>query len=255
MSCQYFGFVYLWRDRKRKRYYIGSHRGRIDDGYISSSIWMRRTYHRRPEDFKRRILVYCFEESKKALHALEQVWLDKIKNDELGKRYFNLKKAARGGQTDSSENISRKQKLSWTPERKAKWVAKMAEWRDRDPTAKAKLATMVGRTHSISVLEKIGAGNKGKIMSNEVKAIMSEKAQARAHLTAERNKQLHAAGKIGMRGRQHSAETKAKMSEANRLRWAAKRTQKGARKIKPITLDSLKGMISAIAEARATAQP
>ena len=52
----YFGFVYLWYDRKRKMYYIGSHWGTVDDGYICSSNRMRKAYKRRPQDFKRRIL-------------------------------------------------------------------------------------------------------------------------------------------------------------------------------------------------------
>lgn len=35
------GFVYIWYDRKRKLYYIGSHKGNINDGYICSSNRMR----------------------------------------------------------------------------------------------------------------------------------------------------------------------------------------------------------------------
>lgn len=50
------GFVYIWRDRKHKRYYIGSHWGTPDDGYICSSPWMRQAYKHRPLDFKRRVL-------------------------------------------------------------------------------------------------------------------------------------------------------------------------------------------------------
>ena len=51
-----YGFVYLQFDRKHKRYYVGCHWGTVDDGYICSSNWMRDTYNRRPQDFKRRIL-------------------------------------------------------------------------------------------------------------------------------------------------------------------------------------------------------
>ena len=51
-----YGFVYIWRDKKRKMYYIGSHWGTEDDGYICSSDRMRKAYRRRPDDFKRRVI-------------------------------------------------------------------------------------------------------------------------------------------------------------------------------------------------------
>ena len=51
-----YGFVYIWRDKKHNRFYIGSHWGTIDDGYVCSSTWMKRSYLRRPGDFKRKII-------------------------------------------------------------------------------------------------------------------------------------------------------------------------------------------------------
>ena len=51
-----YGFVYIWRDKGKNRYYIGSHWGREDDGYICSSHWMRKSFKRRPLDFRRKIL-------------------------------------------------------------------------------------------------------------------------------------------------------------------------------------------------------
>ena len=50
------GFVYIWYDRKHKRYYIGSHWGTEDDGYICSSKWMMQAYKLRPKDFTRKII-------------------------------------------------------------------------------------------------------------------------------------------------------------------------------------------------------
>ena len=51
-----YGFIYVWYDKKHKRYYVGSHWGHEDDGYICSSSWMRKAYRRRPSDFRRRII-------------------------------------------------------------------------------------------------------------------------------------------------------------------------------------------------------
>jgi hypothetical protein len=84
-----FGFVYIWFDRKHKRYYIGRHWGHDFDGYVCSSNWMRDAYARRPEDFSRRIL--CRVETKEALFKEEERWLSYIKQEELGKRYYNLR--------------------------------------------------------------------------------------------------------------------------------------------------------------------
>ena len=82
------GFVYIWYDRKHKRYYVGSHWGNPDDGYVCSSSWMKQAYSHRPQDFKRRILAKV-SESRKALLEEEQRWLDMIKREERKIRYYN----------------------------------------------------------------------------------------------------------------------------------------------------------------------
>jgi hypothetical protein len=97
----YDGFVYIWFDRKHRKYCVGSHKGTINDGYITSTGFMKRAYLKRPEDFKRRILQYIRGDSKDIL-AAEQLWLNLIKEEELqskdGKssRYYNMKKNASG---------------------------------------------------------------------------------------------------------------------------------------------------------------
>ena len=81
---QKYGFVYLWYDKKHKRYYIGCHWGYEDDGYICSSRWMRKSYKRRKNDFKRRILSRIY--NRNVLIEEEHKWLQLIKSKELGKR-------------------------------------------------------------------------------------------------------------------------------------------------------------------------
>ena len=85
-----YGFVYIWFDRKHKRYYVGSHWGTEDDGYVCSSQWMRRARERRPEDFKRRIIKRGFTD-KKSLLIEESRYLKMIKPEELKTRYYNMK--------------------------------------------------------------------------------------------------------------------------------------------------------------------
>lgn len=83
------GFVYVWMDLKKKRFYVGSHWGPADDGYVCSSNWMKRSYKNRPETFKRRIVARVTT-TRKDLFDEEQRWLDMIDHSELGKRYYNL---------------------------------------------------------------------------------------------------------------------------------------------------------------------
>ena len=92
-EAESYGFVYIWYDSKKKRYYVGSHWGTIDDGYICSSKWMKRSYKNRPKDFKRRI-IKKIETSRKDMLTEEQRYLSMIKDNELRYRYYNLIKNA-----------------------------------------------------------------------------------------------------------------------------------------------------------------
>lgn len=88
-----YGFVYIWFDKKHRRFYIGSHWGTEIDGYLCSSRWMRRSYKRRPEDFKRRIIARVYT-NRKDLLLEESRWLQLIPDAELGQRYYNLNNKA-----------------------------------------------------------------------------------------------------------------------------------------------------------------
>ena len=90
MSKQKYGFVYIWRDKKHNRYYIGCHWGFEDDGYICSSPWMKQAYLHRPHDFKRRILKTNIEK-RPDMFIEEQRYLNMIKQEEIKVRYYNLK--------------------------------------------------------------------------------------------------------------------------------------------------------------------
>ena len=106
-----YGFVYIWRDCKHSRYYIGCHWGTEDDGYICSSNWMRRSYKRRPQDFKRRVIEKVKERDQ--LLLVEGKWLSLIPSSELGKSYYNLTNHINGHWSSTEEKqISIKEKIS-----------------------------------------------------------------------------------------------------------------------------------------------
>lgn len=106
-----YGFIYVWYDNKSKMYYIGSHWGTESDGYICSSNRMRNAYRRRPQDFNRRVVSTNI--SKEKLLEEEHKWLDMIPDEQLGKRYYNLRKHKWGHwSTDTNRCLTVAQKIS-----------------------------------------------------------------------------------------------------------------------------------------------
>lgn len=142
-----YGFVYIWFDRKHKRYYIGSHWGTENDGYICSSTWMRNAYKHRKEDFKRRIITRVTS-SKADLLKKEYEYLSLIKEEELGKKYYNMTKHLNGHWFTEeeriktlSERISQKVKEAMQrPEVREKYLKGLAERDNRssDPEVREK---------------------------------------------------------------------------------------------------------------------
>lgn len=82
-------FVYLWYDKTRKMFYIGSHSGSAPDNYLSSSRWLSGEIIYRPTEFKRKILKIC--DSRSESLSLEYSLISKIKEHEYGVRYYNQK--------------------------------------------------------------------------------------------------------------------------------------------------------------------
>lgn len=87
-----YGFIYIWRDKKHNKYYVGRHWGHEQDGYICSSNNMRVNYERRKSDFKRRIISKVA--TKEELVIEEQRWLDMIKPKECLTKYYNRSRRA-----------------------------------------------------------------------------------------------------------------------------------------------------------------
>jgi len=107
-----YGFVYIWLDKKHKRYYVGCHWGREDDGYICSSSWMLRAYRRRPLDFRRRIISRVYAD-RLAMMEEEHRWLSLIPSSELGRKYYNIRNHYFNHWTSNTDKaLTVKQKLS-----------------------------------------------------------------------------------------------------------------------------------------------
>jgi len=107
-----YGFIYIWRDKKRNKFYIGCHWGTEADGYICSSKRMRNAYAYRKEDFKRRVVQRVYT-NRQDLLEVEHLWLSLIPDEQLGKRYYNLNKHHFGHWTADPEKAPKiKEKLT-----------------------------------------------------------------------------------------------------------------------------------------------
>lgn len=192
-----YGFVYLWYDAKHKRYYIGCRWGNENDGYICSSPWMKQGYKHRPNDFKRKILSRIYT-NKKDLLEEEYYWLSKIKEKELGKKYYNLHNHHFG---------------HWSTNEQSKLT----------------VGQKISKAHKSNPNH--GAWSKGKVLSEETKEKIS-KSTSKAMITHYKNNprteetkrkirensiKLQAERKIGMHGKTHKKETIEKMKKNNAM--------------------------------------
>lgn len=153
-----YGFVYIWYDRKRKMYYIGCHWGSVEDGYICSSNRMRDAYKRRPQDFKRRILLTNIQTRDETLEKEHQLFF-MIKEEELGTKYYNLRKHKWGHWvTDENSKLKVGEKIS-----KSRTGKKYSSRGPRPDEVKKKISeSLMGRPLSPENIAKRIATNTGK---------------------------------------------------------------------------------------------
>ena len=73
-------FVYCWTNIQTNKLYIGSHKGKIDDGYISSSKYLLKEYKITPEHFSRQIIATGDWESMKKFEdiLIRKMWANNI---------------------------------------------------------------------------------------------------------------------------------------------------------------------------------
>lgn len=172
------GFIYIWYDRKRNMYYIGCHWGTEDDGYICSNNRMRDAYRRRPNDFRRRIIQKGI--TRENLLEEEYKWLQLVPDDQLGKKYYNLRKHKWGHwSTDENSKLSISEKISQknkgrTYQNRKKPEPFSEEHRKNMSIGKMGNTNSLGRKLSKEHRQKISESNRGKTMSIEVREKISK---------------------------------------------------------------------------------
>ena len=211
------GFIYIWYDRKRRMYYIGSHWGTINDSYICSSNRMRDAHRRRPHDFKRRVIKKGIEKTQ--LLDEEHKWLSLISDEQLGKKYYNLRKHRFSHWTTDENNIltiaekiSVKNKGRKYPNRKSpppfteEHLRKMSERMMGNSFGS-------GYKHTEEWKKKMSKKRKGKKLSEEHINKIKE-ARSKQIITEETKRKISETQK----GRILSEETRKKMSLAKKGR-------------------------------------
>ena len=221
MIKEKYGFVYLWFDRKHKRYYVGCHWGKEDDGYICSSNWMRDAYKRRPEDFKRRVLKTNLPTINN-MFLEEYNYLSKIKLEELGKKYYNLNNVYKNHWSSNEQSkMTVGEKISASPNRAANISKALTGIKRSEETKEKVRQANIGKKYSNEINVKKGINSRDYSDIN-FKQKMSIAAKNRSNETkmkiSENNIRLQAEGKIGMKGKKHSPETIEKMKESARRR-------------------------------------
>ncbi len=228
MYPEKYGFIYIWFDRKNYRFYIGSHWGIEDDGYICSSRMMRQSYNRRPEDFKRRIISRIYT-NRQDLLLEEERWLKMIDPSKTTPRntttesrkdvrYYNINLGSQNhwwapeekrltvGQKISQSKLGKPNPCS-SEKARAISEAKKARFREKQE--------MLGYKFSPDHVAKIAATKIGKPQSPESNA----KRSATIHALIESGVKLGTQGPL-------SPETKRKIGNAHRGMKRTEETRK-----------------------------
>ena len=187
-----YGFIYEWYDLKTDRKYIGSHWGYVDDGYICSSKWMRNAYKRRPKDFKRRIIITQIHCKKELLKTEDRI-LRKIKKEDLGKKYYNLKNNAQGIH-DKPHNEETKRKIG-----------------DAQIGSKNH---MFGKLHTEESRKKISLAGTGRVLSQITRQKISDTRKSRIK-----------SGQLIISGHKHTEESINKIKEKRSIQIFSKESK------------------------------
>lgn len=160
------GFVYLWENTLNGMYYIGSHKGDVNDGYIGSGKYFKPAYNKNPQNFVRKILYIGDDFLNYEEELLE--FIDVKNND----RFYNLVNKVGAGWYSCHTKESRIKQANSLRGKKAS-----KETRDKMTIRrKGSGNAMYGKKHSDLTKSLISESKKGKtVNSKNVIEVFSKK--------------------------------------------------------------------------------
>jgi hypothetical protein len=96
LGIKYNSFIYKWTDKKFSKYYIGSHVGSINDGYLFGGIDIKKEFNSRPSDFYREILSYHIISEYYEIRNIEKEYLQRY-DVENNNDFYNRTNESYGG--------------------------------------------------------------------------------------------------------------------------------------------------------------
>lgn len=194
----YEAFVYKWTNIENGMMYIGSHKGTIDDGYISSSKYLLEDYHKQSSNFIREIVAYGTVDDMRLLESSLLQEVDAAKNYSYYNKHNQTGKFICNGHSEETKEKMKK----------------------RVPWNKGKKGIYTEETLSKMQNAKIDykPWNVGVSPSEETKKKLSEYKADKHHLFGKKRPELSEK----MKGKKHSEETKEKM----KLAWEKRRLNK-----------------------------
>jgi hypothetical protein len=174
-------FVYSWKDRSNDMVYVGSHKGTLDDGYISSSYYLNKEYKERPQDFTRQIIIEC--DSRKEAMQFEYDLLMSF-NARKNPLFYNKTNGDDKFYTDSfSEETKKKMSLA-----KKDYVP----WNKGKKWSQEQLKNRIGKKRSASTIENM---SKAQLLLNK-RLPESHKNKLRASVQGKKQSPDHLAKRI-----------------------------------------------------------
>ena len=229
-----YGFVYIWRDRKYSKYYVGAHWvTKENDDYICSSTWMKRAYNKRPEDFRFKII--SKHNDVQSTFDKEYEYLQMIKQEELGKKYYNLAIFHWNGGKKRTISEETKRKIGDGNKGKIRTEAEKQNLREKRALQKQIFSkemllkmsermsgeknSFFGKRHSEEAKMKMSKAAKGKIISEETKKKISEakKGKIRTKEHQEKLNRSHIGKKLSKESIRKRQETRKRNKELKEL--------------------------------------
>lgn len=124
MKLEYSAFVYKWTNSISNEYYIGVHKGDVEDGYIGSGLKFKSKFIKHKENFKREIISFHNNFEEALSEEARLVTRELILTD---KKCLNLQPGGKGGSVAFWDETMRQNKSifmknQWTKEEHRKKV-------------------------------------------------------------------------------------------------------------------------------------